>query len=282
MTGSSSGAVTARDGARTTYFDEGRGPPIIIVHPGSSDAGSWQAVAAALSSTFRVVRLERRLYRQGEPPPSPHVIGREVDDVAALLDLVREPAILVGHSSGGVVALESALQTPSALAGLVLYEPPVAVTEPLGGEAVVRAKAALARGDTSAAMAIHLRDIVQLPWLDVALVRLWRQQWRTLCAHAAAQIADVEAIDGLGVGLERYRRMAVPSLLLGGADSPPNLRRRLDALAAVLPTVRNKVIMTRQGHAAHLSAPEELATIIRDFAASVRVDSVREEDRTRA
>lgn len=266
------GTVTSRDGVRITYLDQGRGRPLVIVHPGSSDAGSWQAVAAALAPDFRVLRFDRRLYRKSGPPPSPHTIAREVDDVAALLDLVDEPAFLVGHSSGGIVALEAALHAPTALAGLVLYEPPVAVTEPLGGQAVARARAALARGAASAAVAIHLRHIVRLPWLTVALARLCPQIWRPLRAHAAAQIADVEAIDGLGVGLERYRRLTVPTLLLGGAQSPPNLRHRLEALATVLPNVQDTVIMARQGHAAHLSAPQQLARHIHEFADLVRGD----------
>ena len=52
-------------------------------------------------------------------------------------------AILVGSSLGAVVALETALRHQSSLAGLVLYEPPVAATRPVGGDALVRARAAL-------------------------------------------------------------------------------------------------------------------------------------------
>jgi pimeloyl-ACP methyl ester carboxylesterase len=262
----SGGTVTSRDGVRIAYREEGRGRPIVIVHPGSSDVESWQAVAAVLSGAFRVLRLERRLYRERGSPPAAHSMAREVDDVAALLALVGQPAILVGHSSGGVVALEAARQAPAALAGLVLYEPPLSVREPLGGAAVARARAALARGDASAALAIHLRQIVRLPWLMVALTRLRRHTWRAFAAHAAAQIADVEAIDALGVGLERYRGVAVPTLLLGGGRTRRHLRETLDALAAVLPAVREKVIMPGQGHGAHLSAPREVAMHIHDFA----------------
>ena len=90
---------------------------------------------------------------------------------------------------GGIVALEAALRVPSALAGLVLYEPPVAVKEPLGGEAVARAKAALARGDASAAMAIHLRDVVRLSWPTVMLARLWPQTWQTARPGVRAAVA---------------------------------------------------------------------------------------------
>src|SRR5688572_4629418 len=130
---SGAGEARAADGARIRYLDEGQGPPIVVVHPGSSDVDSWRGVGASLSWAFRVLRIERRLYARGGPPAA-HSVALEVQDVHAVLSVLREPALLVGHSSGAVVALEAALHAPSALAGLVLYEPPVAVTEPLGGD----------------------------------------------------------------------------------------------------------------------------------------------------
>jgi alpha-beta hydrolase superfamily lysophospholipase len=69
------------------------------------------------------------------------------NEVLAVAAAAGEPVVLAGHSSGAVVALEAALASPAQVAGMVLYEPPVAVTEPLGGDALVRAKAALAVGD---------------------------------------------------------------------------------------------------------------------------------------
>jgi pimeloyl-ACP methyl ester carboxylesterase len=78
---------------------------------------------------------------------SPHSIAREVDDVLAIAELLGEPALPVGHSSGAIVALEAALRSPLSFAGLLLYEPLVAVDAPLGGDALLDAGPALDAGD---------------------------------------------------------------------------------------------------------------------------------------
>lgn len=260
--------ATSADGTPVVAFDEGHGATILIVHPGSSDASSWAPVAAKLSHRFRVVRLQRRLYAPGRPPPPEHTMAAEVGDVLAVCAAVGEPLVLVGHSSGAVVALECALGSPATFAGMLLYEPPVAVDRPLGGAALRRARAALAAGKPGRAMAIHLRDIVQAPRWLVALVRLL-PVWRRMRAFAPAQISDDAAIEALGVGVARYAEVDVPTCLVGGDRSPANLRERLDALAEVLPRVESVVVLRRQGHAAHLTAPTEVAWVVEDFADAV-------------
>ena len=192
---------------------------------------------------------------------------REVEDVEAVLAHVGEPAMLVGHSSGGIVALETALRRPTTLAALALYEPPVAVNAPLGGAALRRARAAIDRGRPGKAMAIHLVKVVEMPWLTVTLLRL-SSAWKDLRGWAAAQIADDEAIAGLGVGVDRYARIATPTLLIGGGRSPAPLRSGLASLARVIPGAR-RVELPDQAHVANLSAPGEVAGHLWDFAEAI-------------
>ncbi|WP_173055691.1 alpha/beta fold hydrolase [Phytohabitans houttuyneae] len=252
-------------------IDQGRrrGATVLIVHPGSSDASSWEGVAVKLSHRFRVVRIHRRLYAAGGAALAGHTMATEVDDLLAVGALLEGPLVLVGHSSGAVVALEAALARPALFAAMLLYEPPVAVTSPLGGEAVLRARAALDAGHPGRAMAIHLREIVQAPRWLVRAVRLSPSTWRRLRAFAPAQITDDEAIEALGVGVDRYAGVDVPTCLLGGDRSPTNLRQRLDALAEVLPRLQSVEILRGQGHAAHLTAPTEVAWTIEDLAETV-------------
>jgi pimeloyl-ACP methyl ester carboxylesterase len=193
-------------------------------------------------------------------------MAAEVGDVLAVAAAARERPLLVGHSSGAVVALESALAAPAAFRALVLYEPPVAVTEPLGGEALRRARAALDAGHPARAITIHLREIAGGGRLGVAALRLVPPLWRVVRDHAAAQITDDEAIESLGVGVDRYADLDLPALLLGGGRSPAHLRERLDALAAVLPRLEAVVVLERQGHLANLTAPGEVAEVIAAFA----------------
>jgi pimeloyl-ACP methyl ester carboxylesterase len=265
--------------------EQGTGPAILLVHGGSGTADSWTAVSGLLADRFRVLSFTRATYRpieDGDPPvpgdgtfPGAQVppagsgartMAAEVRDVLAVAAGLDEPALLVGHSSGAVVALEAALAAPSAFAGLLVYEPPLAVHEPLGGAALRRARAALDAGDPDTAMAVHLRDLVGIGAVPVAVLRRIPLVWRRMRVMAPAQIVDDEALEALPVGLERYEALDVPVLLLGGAKSPAHLRRRLDALAAALPRVDATVILAGQGHSAAMRAPASVAEVIAAFA----------------
>jgi pimeloyl-ACP methyl ester carboxylesterase len=260
--------TTSADGTSVRAFDEGRGPVILVLHGGMDDGQSWSNVAARLSRRFRVVRLHRRQYRLDITTGSPCSIAQEVDHVLAVPKLIDQPALVVGHSSGGVVALEAMAASPSSFAGAVLYEPPVVIGPPLGGEALGRARAELAAGRPGRAMAIFLRDIVRVPplfaWMAGVFVAI-RPRWR---AFVPCQLDDAEAIDQLGVRLDAYARIEVPTVLLGGDRSPAHLGERLDALQRVMPCCE-RVVMRGRGHDAHLRAPDELARIIMDRAGKV-------------
>lgn len=261
--------VDGADGRPIPVTDEGHGPAVLLLHAGSADRLSWARVAAALATRFRVLRFDRWTYRDGHGDAAPagaEAMAAEVGDVLAVAAAAGVRPLLVGHSSGAVVALESALAAPSAFRALVLYEPPVAVDEPLGGEALRRARAALDAGDPDRAIVIHMREIAGVGRLMVAALRRVPPAWQVVRGHAAAQITDDEAIESLGVGLGRYARLDMPVLLLGGDRSPAHLRRRLDALAAVLPQLEEVVVLEGQGHLANLRAPGEVAGVIAAFA----------------
>jgi pimeloyl-ACP methyl ester carboxylesterase len=264
--------VASADGARFTVTAVGNGKPILILHPGGSGSSSWRGVATFLAARFRVLLFDRRPYRlSGEVEPAA-TIANEVRDVAAIAEIVGEPMLLVGHSSGAVIALEAALVSPARFAGIVLYEPPVAVSAPLGGEPLTRANEALATGDPGRAMKIHLREIAQARSLLVSLVALFPPLWRQMTMFAAGQINDDNELESLGVGIDRYAHVDIPTLLLGGARSPRHLRDRLDALSAVMPHVESVVILKRQGHLANARAPRKVARIIETFA-NAAIDS---------
>jgi pimeloyl-ACP methyl ester carboxylesterase len=260
-------AVTA-DGAAVQAIDEGQGPALLVVHPGSSDATSWEGVARLLTDEFRVVRVQRRLYAPGSAIRLPHTMAADAADVLAVAARLERP-LVIGHSSGAVAALEAALASPASFSAMALYEPPLATTSPIAGEAGRRARAALYAGDAVAAMEIHLRDVVGMPQAAVTAMLAMPEARAHFARFAAAQIADNEALDALGVGIERYAALALPTLLIEGADSPAHLRERLADLAATLPDVERVVTLAGQGHVAHLMAPDLLADAIRSFARRV-------------
>jgi pimeloyl-ACP methyl ester carboxylesterase len=256
-------------GIRVTESGQGsQQPTILVVHGGSADGSAWSRVMDALPVGLRALRYDRFPYRAPTHTVSgAETMAREVEDLLAIAKAIGDPLLLVGHGSGAVVALQAARRRR--FAGLVLYEPPVAVTEPLGGEALKRARAALDRGEPGKAMAIHLGDIVGMRGL-ARFMRVFPPLRRAMGRYAAGQIADDEALESVGVGLDQYAQVTTPALLLGGAKSPTHLKQRLAALSKTLPTVDSVVIMRGQGHMANQGAAAEVARIITEFANRVR------------
>ncbi|WP_405780951.1 alpha/beta fold hydrolase [Streptomyces sp. NBC_00859] len=260
--------ASADDVAPITTLDDGSGPTLLVVHPGGGDATTWDGVTRHLTDDFRVVRMHRRIYAPGAVIALPHSMAAEAADILAVAGLLESPVLLVGHSSGAVAALEAALLDPSAFAGLFLYEPPLPTRELIAGAAGVRARAALDAGDPVEAMRIHMRDIVRMPASTVDAMFADQSVRALFAAYAAAQIAEDEAIDALGVGIGRFAGLETPTTLIEGDLSPAHLRGRLTDLAATLPNARI-VTLSGQGHIAHLSAPDILADAVRDMAEHV-------------
>lgn len=101
------------------------GPPIVLLHAGVCDRRSWYGTAERLEECGRVIVYDRRGF--GDSPVSNEPF-RHVDDLLALLDHLGEPALLVGSSMGGEIALDAALLRPDVVRGLVLLAPAVSGT----------------------------------------------------------------------------------------------------------------------------------------------------------
>jgi pimeloyl-ACP methyl ester carboxylesterase len=251
--------ATASDGSTARAIDEGIGTPILVLHGGMGDSTTWAPVTDLLNQRFRTVRLHRRQYRL-DLDGRPVTMAQEVEHVAAIARRLDKP-LLVGHSSGAVLALEALVASPEAYSGAVLYEPPIVIGAPLGGPKLVPAREAFVNGKAGKAFAIFLRDVVGMnPLLCWAAgVAMGRQP--ELRAPIGRQLDDCDAIDALGVRLDDYAKLDLPILLMGGDRSPRHLGERLDALEHVLPRTR-RLLMHGQGHAAEHRAPRRVARAI--------------------
>lgn len=246
--------------------EQGDGPAVLIVHGGSGDLTAWKHVADRLAQRFRVICYTRPTYRLDPPPRGSDALAREVGEAPAVARWIGEPTILVGHSSGAVVALETVLAEPTPFTALVAYEPPLDVTHrPQGADALRRARAALDAGSPVEAMQIHMGDLVGLPQTAVTAMFAAPPAREAFARLAPGQIADNEMLDALPDGLTRYRAVTLPVLLLGGDRSPGHLQPRSDDLAATLPRTPRRITLAGQGHTANIEAPDALAQAITDF-----------------
>lgn len=81
----------------------------------------WKRLAPKLEERGRVTRIDQRGHGQSDAPPGPYSRADLAADVIAVLDAEGiDQTILVGHSMGGIVAMEAALAYPDRISGLVL------------------------------------------------------------------------------------------------------------------------------------------------------------------
>lgn len=268
-------AVFSADGTDIAVHEEGTGPVILMVHPGLDDGTRSKKLAALLARRFRVLRLHRRQYRLDlKTDGTPCSIVQEAEDVLAVAHAVGEPVLLYGHSSGAVVSLEalaaSASASASPFAGAVLFEPPALIHPPTAdeNEILVQARAAITAGKPAKAMRIFVRQAVGLPAWQATLFGAFTAVVPHHRRLAPSQIDDLEALQDLGIRLDAYARITVPTVLLGGDRSPANLAARLDTLKQVMPH-SERVVMHRRDHGADLRAPEDVARAVEALADKV-------------
>lgn len=114
----------ARDRYRTVFFDEGDGPPMVLVHGLGGNATHWELLLEELVRGHRVVGLDLVGCGWSAKPRlryTPELLTDHLLDFLERRGVGR--AVMLGHSLGAAVVTELALRRPELVAGLVLLAP---------------------------------------------------------------------------------------------------------------------------------------------------------------
>jgi pimeloyl-ACP methyl ester carboxylesterase len=112
-------------GTRTLrWVEAGEGEPVVVFDAalGESGALAFAGVLPGVARRTRVVAYDRAGLGMSDPVSSLTLDG-QIDDLAALVNAVGSPCVLVGHSWGGLLAELLAMGRPKLVAGLVLLDP---------------------------------------------------------------------------------------------------------------------------------------------------------------
>lgn len=110
-----SGAI-AVDGGHLAYTCDGAGPPLVFLHGGAMDLRMWEP-QLVFAADHTVIRIDARGHGSSSTPTAPF---RQYDDVATVLRrLDVGPAVLIGLSMGAATALDTALEHPALVQGVV-------------------------------------------------------------------------------------------------------------------------------------------------------------------
>ncbi|QXR00033.1 alpha/beta fold hydrolase [Streptomyces sp. WY228] len=230
-------------------------PPIVFVHGTRFSAGQWSTQLAALREEFPVAAVD--LPGHGARSAEPWSLGAAAEVVARAVDaLGRGPALVVGHSLGGYVALEFARRRSERLRGLVL---------------------AGASASTRGPWATPYRWVAGLvPRIPADRLTRWND--RLLLRHYPKGVVEATIRSGYafhtlpaawGEVLGRFdagamRHVAAPALILNGEQDTVFRSGEAD-FARAHPDARVELI-PRAGHLANFDAPDAFTDAVRRFA----------------
>ena len=124
--------VAQVNGVRLNYEQIGNGPDVVMVHGLATNLAFWYLRSAPLlRRDFRVTMYDLRGHGRSEMPSIGYSPSVMADDLEALLAILPTERIhLVGHSFGGIIALEVALRAPHKLASLTIADTRLGVFQP--------------------------------------------------------------------------------------------------------------------------------------------------------
>ncbi|WP_407703538.1 alpha/beta fold hydrolase [Streptomyces triticagri] len=230
-------------------------PGIVLVHGTRFSAGQWSAQLGPLREEFAVeaVDLPGHGKRRGEP----WSLSAATDVVAEAVEALGEgPALVVGHSLGGYVALEFARERPELLRGMVLA----------GASASTRGRWAIPyRWVAGLVPRIPQERLTR--WNDRVLRRMYPPEvaGATVRAGYAFDVLPEAWGEVLGrFGPEDMRDVAAPVLILNG-EKDTVFRSGEREFAAQHPRARIELI-PRARHLANFDQPEAFTDAVRRFA----------------
>ncbi len=250
--------VSLRNGLTLSYVEQGdRHAPVVVLLPGLTDSWrSFERVLGCIPLSFRAIAVSQRGHGDSDKPESGYRIRDFASDLAdffAALNLAR--AVVVGHSSHGLVAQRFAIDNPTRTTGMVLE----------GSFATLRGNENLEQ--FVASMISNLRDPI-----DPDFVRAF--QTGTFIKPVPQSFIDAMVADALKVPAHVWRSafesllqedhtselqaIEAPTLIVWGDQDGLIHRNQQDELASGIRGAE-LVVYKGVGHSPHWEEPERFA-----------------------
>jgi pimeloyl-ACP methyl ester carboxylesterase len=236
--------TTSNDGARICFLTTGSGPPIIVLPGVLSTAEDYALFAATLGQRYTVHTVQRRGRGGSDPQGEHYSMTTECDDLAAVREATGSE-MLVGHSYGGLIALE-AVRTGQPFAKVAVYEPGVSVGGSISTAWMPAYRRSLAAGEPLDAFALFSvgsgpRRARSLPvWAMKLLLPLFikAEERSAIFALLAENLREHEVVGRLDSSYAGYDEIKASVLLMFGEKSDLDwVAPAVRALAAAIPTV---------------------------------------------
>jgi pimeloyl-ACP methyl ester carboxylesterase len=215
-----------RDGVVLAYDDAGAGyPPLVFVHGAACNRRFWYQQVPRFSSAHRVVAVDLRGHGESDAPLERYTVRLFAEDLTSTsTQLGIESPVVIGHSLGGLVALDFASAYPDRVAAAVLIDSPLL---PGGNRAeVVRDLVAGLRGpDPDSALRAYFASLFG-PY-DNAATRSWILDQAVLTApHVTSSLWEESLVSWDDEAA--LRKCRVPVLYIDAGTPNADLTRAVE------------------------------------------------------
>lgn len=265
----------------------GAGPPLVILHGLTGSHAEFVRLVPGLCAQAQSYLLDLRGHGQSGRAEQGYYLADYGRDVAAFVQqVVRQPAVLLGHSLGGLVALWVAANVPHVLRGLVLSEPPITTLQmPQFRETAMYASFVSLRSKlrhyyaNGASLEQMITFVEQSP-VDVKRTMLDVATPEAICARAI-QLHQLDpavlkpVLDGTLFGPDQpdvlLNRVGCPVHLLVGQAQQGSIVRMPDVQHALAQMPHGThASIADAGHALHLEQPEAVVREVGGFLARLQ------------
>ena len=249
----------AVNGGELEYEVNGTGEPVLLIH-GTGVAATFAPTMTQPSlAGYRLIRFHRRGFAGSSRSPVPFSMKDQAADAVALLKALGvQRAHIVGHSFGGCVTLQLALDAPGVAHSLIVMEPPI--FNPDGPSPFAKLEALYNSGDKLGAMSAFS-------------TASYGAEWRTLASRVPGGPAQVEkdvdtvfqseapAMTKWRFGPEEGARITQPIIYLTGGGRHGASRERMQMWIKGM----EQFVIPNTTHAMLMEDPKGVADAIAAF-----------------
>jgi pimeloyl-ACP methyl ester carboxylesterase len=208
------------------YQEQGKGPPVLLLHGFGASTFTWRHVAPELAQTHRVIAVDLKGFGRSDKPFDERY--SVLDQAELLAQLIEDKDLrdltIVGHSFGGGVALRLALDANDRLGGRIVrlvlldsiaYPQQIPVffrllDMPLVSQVGVRMVPPSVQTRVALQIAYHDDSKIDPEQVEIYAAPLKTAAGKHAIVQSARQIVP-EDIDTLP---ERYKTITLPTLIL--------------------------------------------------------------------
>lgn len=247
---------------------EGEGTPIVMLNGGTADMSVFTIHSKKLSRYYKVIRMEQfnvQYAIDGLTLPKSYSLRMESEAIKFTLDSlnIKEPVILIGHSYGGLIAFDFALNHPAYIRSLVLIEPPIFEIaklkneSPQGMKKMQRiSKQFTPQAEITEDMVKQFRcDLMNCDTFDIRKHPLW-----PIWIKQKNRLRGLSEVDNYKVNFKKLHQFQKPVLIVTGTQTVP-FHKRIDELLRA----RFRFAKTATIHGGHTAVNTNPDEFIEDF-----------------